>query len=359
MSVCTIDCKHQILTMGATIIKVGVFPLLLFLNMAAARPNLVFLIDESTDGRTYRPDFGPMHLTNIRKLTAEPATVQFDMHYVAAPVCCASRASIWSGRYPHQIRHAQQGTNIIVNGAWNNFEGLPKNYSEKINDVLVAEGYDVMISGKTDWSTGGHSLENRLEAWTMYVQFPYAASIGGVYDEGTAMCGGNGTINSNDLPNEGGYYSGDWQALNSTTAWIKARADEQRTRGKDADPFFAYQGMNIVHPAYFTDRYWYDKVDQSAVTVPTWKPLSALHPCDYQASMLKGCFPVNESNAEFVSWAILQNESNAQFVSWAKARPLTFAVNESGGLPQARHVCTLFCCVISFQGWISHSVFLF
>jgi arylsulfatase A-like enzyme len=64
-----------------------------------SRPNIVFLIDESTDGRTYRPDFGAMHLTNIRKLTAEKETVQFDTHYVSAPVCCASRASIWSGRF--------------------------------------------------------------------------------------------------------------------------------------------------------------------------------------------------------------------------------------------------------------------
>jgi arylsulfatase A-like enzyme len=81
-----------------------------------------------------------MHLTNIRKLTAEPNTVQFDTHYVLAPVCCASRASIWSGRYPHQIPHEQAGTNMPVAGAWNNFEGLPKNYSEKINDVLATEG---------------------------------------------------------------------------------------------------------------------------------------------------------------------------------------------------------------------------
>lgn len=30
---------------------------LLPLGVASSRPNIVFLIDESTDGRTYRPDF--------------------------------------------------------------------------------------------------------------------------------------------------------------------------------------------------------------------------------------------------------------------------------------------------------------
>lgn len=50
------------------------------------------------------------------------------------------------------------------------------------------------------------------------------------------------------------------------------------------------------HPAYFTNQYWYDKVNQSAVTAPAWKPLSELHPCDYQASMLKGCIPLASVN---------------------------------------------------------------
>ena len=83
---------------------------------AAARPNIVFLIDESTDGRTYRPDVEYMHLTNIRKLTSEPQTVQFDGHYVSAPVCACSRASIWSGRYPHNIPHDQARTGLPVKG---------------------------------------------------------------------------------------------------------------------------------------------------------------------------------------------------------------------------------------------------
>jgi hypothetical protein len=29
---------------------------------------------------------------------------------------------------------------MVVDGAWNNFEGLPDNYTEKIHDVLAAEG---------------------------------------------------------------------------------------------------------------------------------------------------------------------------------------------------------------------------
>jgi hypothetical protein len=92
-----------------------------------------------------------------------------------------------------------------------------------------------------------------------------------------------GTINPGTTPNEGGYYSGDWKALNTSVAWIKARAADQLAAGAAAQrPFFAYQGMDIVHPAYFTNAYWHGKVNESAVDAPAWKPLAELHPCDYQ-----------------------------------------------------------------------------
>ena len=37
--------------------------------------------------------------------------------------------------------------------------------------------------------------------------------------------------------------------------------------GEAPRPWFAYQGMNIVHPAYQTNAYWFDKVDYSKVSV--------------------------------------------------------------------------------------------
>ena len=47
--------------------------------------------------------------------------------------------------------------------------------------------------------------------------------------------------------------------------------------------------MNIVHPGYATNDYWLAKIDLDAVQVPSWEPLEDLHPCDFQASMLKKC----------------------------------------------------------------------
>jgi arylsulfatase A-like enzyme len=63
--------------------------------------------------------------------------VQFDTHYVNAPVCCPSRASIWSGRQPHKINHTQvDNPALVVNGAWNNYEGNSPDYNDLLGDVM-------------------------------------------------------------------------------------------------------------------------------------------------------------------------------------------------------------------------------
>eukprot|EP01064_Diplonema_japonicum_P027660 TRINITY_DN4046_c2_g1_i2.p1 TRINITY_DN4046_c2_g1~~TRINITY_DN4046_c2_g1_i2.p1 ORF type:complete len:560 (+),score=170.94 TRINITY_DN4046_c2_g1_i2:43-1722(+) len=259
-----------------------------------ASPNIVFLICESTDGRTYREGFAPVPIPNIKGLASEG--VQFDTHYSNVPVCCPSRASTWSGRLPHKIPHQQMGTNLTVQGVWNNYEGLPVEYDQKIMDVMNASGYHVMISGKEDWSTGGHSLNVRLNSWTMYTRFPYNInSTGGWYDE--TMCSEEPTIHDN---NNREVHISDWQAVNSTTQWIKTKIDEQKAAANPV-PFFAYQGMVIVHPPYVTNNYWLSKIDQSKVTVPSWEPLEDIHPCDLQSSMLKKCTPSNSDSDSFYS----------------------------------------------------------
>ena len=58
--------------------------------------------------------------------------------------------------------------------------------------------------------------------------------------------------------------------------------------------------MNIVHPEYFTNTYWFNRVNHTTVTAPAWKRLVDMHPCDYQATMLKGCLPHNTSDASRV-----------------------------------------------------------
>jgi len=261
---------------------------------ADPRPNIVFLVVESTDGRAWSRNYqnGAVDLPNIRSL--QDQGVEFQSHYSNAPVCCPSRATFWSGRHAHNIPHDQKSSGMFVGGAWNNYEGLPPNFSKRMDQVMGNEGYNVKVSGKEDWTAGGHSENVFLNAWTMYTRFPYDLSKGtggwtdenGCVDPGHVKPGGSSGA-------QGSVHGGDWEALKSTVAWIRSDA------AKDKKPFFVYQGMTIVHPPYRTSEYWYNKVDQSKIEVPEWKDLSAMHPCDFQSSMLKGCLPPEGSSGDF------------------------------------------------------------
>jgi arylsulfatase K len=100
---------------------------------ASGLPNIVFLVVESTDGRTWSNNYSnsAIPLPNIRQLQA--GGVQFRKHYANSPVCCPSRATFWSGRHASNLPHDHGG--ITVGGAWNNYEGLPVNYSDRIDQV--------------------------------------------------------------------------------------------------------------------------------------------------------------------------------------------------------------------------------
>ena len=96
-----------------------------------------------------------MHLPTLERLMKEGTS--FNNTYVQAPVCCVSRTSIASGRFPHRIPHTQRkpDTGLHVNGAWNNHEGLDEDYNNRYDQLLERiGGYNVKIVGKTDWTTG-------------------------------------------------------------------------------------------------------------------------------------------------------------------------------------------------------------
>lgn len=258
------------------------------------KPNFVFLLGESTDGRLFRPD-SPVPLPNIRKLQQQGA-VLFDETVANAPVCCPSRSSFLSGRYPHKINHTHNG--IEVRGVWNNYEGLPADYNATVFDILTqAGGYTVNLAGKTDWTVGGHSESCFLEAFTHNVAFPYNISLDGGWNQEDAVCASCRSDAECISPGgtngpHGSAYPAEWHTLNNSIAWIKQAA----ASGK---PFMAYQGFNIVHPPYATNEYWYSSISPGNVTVPVLPAYEEMHPCDLQASMLKGCTPAAANASAF------------------------------------------------------------
>ena len=146
----------------------------LFLVGSRAAPNIVLIIGESTDGRLLRDD-SPIPLPNVRLL--KKSGVFFDSAYSNNPVCAPSRSSFWSGRAPHHIPHTNNG--FLVNGVWNNYEGLTPEYLNTTLDALLeSHGYSVELLGKMDRSVGGHSITDRLESLTHNVDVPFNIMAG-------------------------------------------------------------------------------------------------------------------------------------------------------------------------------------
>lgn len=251
------------------------------IGAATDRPNFLFFLSESLDGRLLRED-SPAKIPNIRALLAS-GSVRFDAGYSNNPVCAPSRASMWSGRAPHRIPHEHNG--FLVNGAWNNYEGLPVNYSSRLDQLLNASGYASGVFGKTDWTVGAHTLSCRLASITFNVNWPYDTSSSGGWNQEDEDCvdftvapGGSGGA-------AGSQYAGDWKTMAQAADWA-ARAPE---------PVFAFAGTSILHPPYRTDSHWYDIAAEQAV--PVVPPLDAMHPCHLQASMKHGCLVPEFNNA--------------------------------------------------------------
>ena len=110
-------------------------------------PNIVFLVVESTDGRTWQRGYSndAIPLPSIREL--QENGVAFHRHYANAPVCCPSRATFWSGRHAHKIPHSSAiPGGPTVQGAWNNYEGLPKNFDQRIDQVSSHNNHSIISS---------------------------------------------------------------------------------------------------------------------------------------------------------------------------------------------------------------------
>ena len=170
-----------------------------------------------------------------------------------------------------------------VDGAWNNYEGLPRDFADRFDQFLNREGgYDVRLTGKQDFTEGSHTLNVRLGSWTKQVHFPYDFNqTGGWRYDYAEVCRSNGTV----IPGNRSAHQGDWNVVEENAEWIASRSPD------DDRPFFLYQGMNIVHPPYITNRTWYELIDPGKIEVPEWSTLKDMHPCDLQSSMLKGCIP--------------------------------------------------------------------
>jgi len=220
------------------------------------RPNIVFFHAESWDGRA----LGCMAKRAMRRATPNidrlaSEGVLFRQAYCTHPICCPSRANMWSGRYTHHCE------------SWNNHKGLEPG-SRTVLDLLHQAGYrfaaqdyrDIGI-GKSDYRSGGHSHLARVTAWTgpADIRLP-------VY--------GRGDQDLHIITREDNAWKSDWEKIDRSKDFLRSHSDG------DA-PFFLYISTSAVHPPYRTSSFWMNKIDLSEVDVPPFD--KEMHPVmEYQ-----------------------------------------------------------------------------
>ncbi|XP_055459977.1 arylsulfatase K [Psammomys obesus] len=232
-------------------------------------PNVVLVASDSFDGRlTFKPGSQVVKLPFINFMKAHGTT--FLNAYTNSPICCPSRAAMWSGLFTH------------LTESWNNFKGLDPNYTTWM-DVMEEHGYQTQKFGKLDYTSGHHSISNRVEAWTRDVAFL-------LRQEGRPM------VTLIPDKNRRRVMEKDWQTTDRAVNWLRQEAVNY------TKPFVLYLGLNLPHPypspssgenfgasTFHTSLYWLEKVDYDAIKIPKWLTLSEMHPVDYYSSYTKNC----------------------------------------------------------------------
>ncbi|XP_073534407.1 arylsulfatase K [Phyllobates terribilis] len=236
---------------------------------SSVRYNVVMVMSDAFDGRlTISPENHLVDLPNLDFLKQHGAV--FLNAYTNSPICCPSRAAMWSGLFPH------------LTESWNNYKCLDPDYPTWM-DLVKQKGYATQKFGKQDYRSGSHSLSNRVEAWTRDVPFL-------LRQEGRPMASLIANKTQTRIMQE------DWKNADLATSWLKKQA------ANSSQAFFLYLGLNLPHPypsvnmgenfgssTFLTSPYWLQKVSYKDVSIPKWLPLKAMHQVDYYSSYTKNC----------------------------------------------------------------------
>nr|XP_060617780.1 arylsulfatase K [Anolis sagrei ordinatus] len=233
------------------------------------KPNVVLVVCDSFDGRlTFHPENETVALPFISLMRRHGSL--FLNAYTNSPICCPSRAAMWSGLFTH------------LTESWNNFKGLDPNYTTWM-DLMDKQGYYTQKFGKLDYTSGHHSLSNRVEAWTRTVDLL-------LKQEGRPVAK---LINNKTHVR---VMEKDWATTDEAATWIKNKGVNL------TQPFVLYLGLNLPHPypspssgedygasTFLTSTYWLHRVKYEAIKIPKWSPFSEMHPVDYYSSYTKNC----------------------------------------------------------------------
>ncbi len=200
------------------------------------RPNILFIETDSQDGRLMSCMGHPALrgvTPNFDRLAARG--VLFRQTYSNNPICCPSRASMFSGQFTHHCE------------GWNNYKGLEPGTPTFLTRLDEA-GYTTQTVGKTDYVSGKHTIRARVSPWTRSAKIhrpQYNMHPPKVEDDTETRR----------------YHEGDWEKVDRAVEFMQQHRD-------DDNPWLLYVGFGMPHPAFWTNRYWLEKIDPMLVTVP-------------------------------------------------------------------------------------------
>jgi arylsulfatase K len=207
-----------------------------FQEHSVSKPNILFVECDSMDGRI----MGCMGHPAMSRATPNldmlaRRGVLFRNTFCNNPICCPSRASMWSGQYTHTCE------------GWNNYKGLEPD-TPTFRDQLDAGGYVTQTFGKTDYLSGQHTIRARVTPWTR------AANI---MRPSYRMPGPH--IVQDDRAR---VHVRDWQDVDSSISWLHEYAECRDS------PFWLYLGIRAPHPRFAISRRYLDAIDPSGILLP-------------------------------------------------------------------------------------------
>ncbi len=276
-----------------------------------SRPNILFLMCDSMDGRVLDPT-SPVHrrlrMPNLRALAARGAN--FIRTYAASPQCVPSRTTMFTGRHIHQTKTWNNGQGVAsipsvlggLDAACVTFYGedtcrqwrAQQNISATLLDTLRNVGYESHLYGKVDVGAGIMQDSDEVNATCSGFHSGPALSILTRTADIRRATKPDPLKITNDLDNH--VHEEDWKMLPKCIEFLERQSamDVRETTN-----WMLYCSINIPHPAFDTNATWLKLVNDDQVNVPTWLPEDAFHPADSYMSQSKAVWR-NFSDAEIL-----------------------------------------------------------